>query len=231
MKNRVIRNMSELSYGKLNDKHILVYGDKKKYSSLMKQLDSRWSAKHEAWLMPAYNDDKMKQLVGILYPNQKSKKTSPLPNQSMKKTSPPPNQSVKKISRTRKPREELELKPEPVPQPIPLITEPKIPVESRFRRSRSPMVHSSDSEEEEEEKRIDPLQYYKSFKHSPNTFSSIHDNDPMDLSSSDSDEDSDDSSSSEDYPNPSPNRRKMINENEQLFNEMDKLRKKLYKLK
>ena len=226
--------MSELSFKTYSDKFTLVIGDKKKYSSLLKQVSSRWSNKHEGWLVPVENDEKLKQLVSILYPQQKQKKS--------------PSPQAKKV--TRKPRKAVPQSPVPVvvekvvavvekvekPEvlDIPRTPSPRhdIPVapmkaqSKKFRRSRSPRPRAESSSSDDEN--ADPIQYYKTFKHSPNTFSSLHDSDDLVLSTSEEESDSDNSDSSEDYPNPSPNRKKLINDN--VFDEMDKLRKRLYQL-
>jgi len=227
--------MSELSFKTYSDKFTLVIGDKKKYSSLLKQVNSRWSNKLDGWLVPVENDEKLKQLVSILYPQQKQKK------------SPSPQKVAKKVGR--KPKK-VETPPSSpvivVPQPLPPVAEKQVEkvVEKviekpnqeleiatkpnteykKFRRSRSPRHRSNSSSDESEN--ADPVKYYKTFKHSPNTFSSLHDTNELVLSSSE--EESDNSSSSEDYPNPSPNRKKLINDN--VFDEMDKLRRRLYQL-
>jgi hypothetical protein len=245
--------MSELSFKTYSDKFTLVIGDKKKYSALLKQVSSRWSNKHEGWLVPVENDEKLKQLVSILYPQQKKKSPSPKkekgkPGRKPKKVepqSPAPTPLPVKVEKpaekiVEKPAEkpvekviEQEITPSTPPRPrqldIPIA--PAKPELKKFRRSRSPRPRSdSSSSESEVETKTDPIQYYKTFKHSPNTFSSLHDNDDLILSTSEeeSESDSDNSDSSEDYPNPSPNRKKLINDN--VFDEMDKLRKRLYQL-
>jgi hypothetical protein len=232
--------MSELSFKTYSDKFSLVFGDKKKYSSLLKQVNSRWSNKLDAWLVPVENDEKLKQLVSILYPEQKQKK------------SPSPKKVVKKVGRKPKQVDAPPSSPVVIQTPMvvekPVVTEEviekvkeieTIPKSSpsnkdlaktrnetkKFRRSRSPLRKSNSSDDESENSN-DPVKYYKTFQHSPNTFSNLHDNDDFILSSSD--EESDSSSSSEDYPKTSPNRKKLINEN--VFDEMDKLRKRLYQL-
>ena len=242
----ITNKMSELSFTTHNDKFTLVNGDKKKYSALLKQVNSRWSNKYEGWLVPVENDEKLKQLVSILFPPQKKKSPTIQISKTEKAvkskktetvlpTAPPTTPVhvvakqdeqivvIEKIELSSPVMQNISQPPPPVPVIAPVIKNKK------FRRSRSPRSRSdSSSDDDTSSNKRDPVEFYKTFKHSPNTFSSLHDQDENNFELSSSDEESKNSSSSEDYPNPSPNRKKLMGDS--VFDEMDKLRKRLYQL-
>ena len=224
-----------LSYSAHNLKNVLVKGDKKKFASLLKQVEGRWNTKQDGWLIPIENEKKLTNLINALYPEQVTKEETivhvefkeeePKINTSAKAEEPKINTSAKAESADAKHKETSKANRD----------ETRSSRDSRrYRRSRSPSSSSSSSSssgddqsssrtrEKKQPEHID--QYYKSFKKSPRSFSSsnLYDDEHIHLSSSSS---SDYDSSSPDFPNPSPKRNRHITDD--VFDKMEAVRRRL----
>lgn len=228
-----------LSYSAHNLKNVLVKGDKKKFASLLKQVEGRWSTKQDGWLIPVDNEKKLKNFINALYPEDVAKEEVVVVEVKQEES------KIKK--------EETSAKAESTDD-LPLSTKHKGTSKRdeedsrRYRRSRSPpsslssssslSASSSSSSSDDQspprrqQDRKQPNEkidkYYQSFKKSPRSFSSsnLYDNDHIYLSSSSSS--SGDESSSPDFPNPSPKRNRHVSDD--VFDKMEKVRRRLHQM-
>ena len=220
-----------LSYSAHNLKTVLVKGDKKKFASLLKQVDGRWNTKQDGWLIPVDNEKKLKNFINALYPEDVAKEEVAVEVKQKEETTPSKEKSTEDLPYV-KHKETLKRDEED---------------SRRYRRSRSPPSPSSQSssssssssnlslssddqspprshdiDRKQSTKKID--KYYKSFKKSPTSFSSsnLYDDDHIHLSSSSS---SDDDDSSPAFPNPSPKRNRHVSDD--VFDKMEAVRRRL----
>jgi hypothetical protein len=203
-----------LSYSAHNSKTVLVKGDKKKFASLLKQVDGRWNTKQDGWVVPIENEKKLKNLMNALYPEDAVKEEVVAAVE------------VKKDDTAAKAESDDESKHKDSSKRDDEDTR-------RYRRSRSPPSSpssSSSSDDQSPPRRKDKKQpdnkidkYYQSFKKSPRSFgSNLYDDDHIHLSSSSS---SDSDSSSPDFPNPSPKRDRHVTD--AVLDKMEAVRRRL----
>ena len=214
-----------LSYSAHNSKTVLVKGDKKKFASLLKQVDGRWNTKQDGWVVPIDNEKKLKNLMNALYPEDAVKEEVVSAVEVKKDDTAAKAESDDESSAHTKHKETSNAKRE----------ETGSRDSRRYRRSRSPSSCSSSSSSSEDDQspprtrdkkqpdnQID--KYYKSVKKSPRSFSSsnLYDDDHIHLSSSSS---SDYDSSSPDFPNPSPKRNRHLTDD--VLDKMEAVRRRL----
>ena len=54
---------AELTYKNYDDKSIIVFGDKTKYQKQINLMGGRWNSKHNAWIVPNVNKNKIDNLI------------------------------------------------------------------------------------------------------------------------------------------------------------------------
>lgn len=218
-----------LSYSAHNLKTVLVKGDKKKFAPLLKQVEGRWNTKQDGWLIPIDNENKLKNLINALYPENVPKEKEVIVELKEEAT------KVKHYDTTAAAKAESDDSSDEDDKhketPKAKQDENGSRSSRRYRRSRSPSSSSSSDDDQSPPRTRDKKQsdnqvdkYYKSFKKSPRSFSSsnLYDDDHIHLSSSSS---SDYDSSSPDFPNPSPKRNRHLTDD--VLDKMEAVRRRL----
>ena len=190
-----------LSYEKYNNKKIAVYGDKKIYNNILKNLGARWNSKLKdgpGWVLCIKNENKIKEIINsIEIKNCNFKLNKDM--ESYKEIEMESDKESYSGLEIESDKESLELDKESLELDKESLESDKESLESdkeSLESDKESLESDKESLESDKEKNC-TLDYYKSFSIKPYKFKKI--NDDLDYLDSSSEEDDE---SEEDYPYP-----------------------------